>query len=89
VVVTNNLRDFVPLPEGIEVESPDDFLCNRFDLDPDGFVALLRSQSADMRNPPVSMEMLLERLDRGLHRHALTVRRCTPMLDGALNRSYG
>jgi len=33
--VTNNLRDFVPLPEGIEAQSPDDFLCNLFDLDPD------------------------------------------------------
>jgi hypothetical protein len=64
LIATNNLRDFVPLPEGVEAQSPDEFLCNLFDLDPDGFVALLQSQSADLRNPPVSMEMLLERLDR-------------------------
>jgi predicted nucleic acid-binding protein len=74
VVVTNNLRDFVPLPEGIEAQSPDDFLCNLFDLDPDGFVVLLQSQSADMRNPPVPMERLLERLDRAVPEFAQAVR---------------
>ena len=74
VVVTNNLRDFVPLPEGIEAQSPDDFLCNLFDLDPDGFVALLQSQSADLRNPPVLMERLLERLDRAVPEFVQAVR---------------
>lgn len=74
MVVTNNLRDFVPLPEGIEAQSPDDFLCNLFDLDPDGFVALLQDQSADLRNPPVSMERLLDRLDRAVPEFAQAVR---------------
>lgn len=74
VVVTNNLRDFVPMPEGIEAQSPDDFLCNLFDLDPDGFVALLQSQSADLQNPPVSLEMLIERLDRVVPEFAQAVR---------------
>ena len=75
VVVTNNLRDFVPLPEGIEAQSPDDFLCNLFDPDPDGFVVLLQSQSADMRNPPVPMERLLERLNRAVPEFVQAVRR--------------
>ena len=75
MVVTNNLRDFVPLPEGIEAQSPDDFLCNLFDLDPDGFVALLQDQSADLTNPPVSMERLLERLDRAVPEFVQAVRR--------------
>jgi predicted nucleic acid-binding protein len=36
VITTANLRDFAELPEGIEAQSPDVFLCNLFDLDPDG-----------------------------------------------------
>lgn len=31
VVTTLNLKDFRPLPEGIEAQSPDAFLCNLFD----------------------------------------------------------
>lgn len=42
VLVTSNLKDFKPLPDGIEAQSPDDFLHNLFDLDPAGFVALLQ-----------------------------------------------
>jgi predicted nucleic acid-binding protein len=34
VIVTSNLKHFRELPEGIEAQSPDDFLCNIFDLDP-------------------------------------------------------
>lgn len=41
VVTTSNLKDFKPLPDGIEAQSPDEFLCNLFDLDPDGFVEML------------------------------------------------
>jgi putative transposase len=34
VIATSNLKDFAPLPEGLEAQSPDEFLCNLFDLDP-------------------------------------------------------
>ncbi len=64
VVTTANLRDFTPLPDGIEAQSPDEFLCNLFDLDPDGFVEMLREQAADLQKPPVTFEELLERLAR-------------------------
>jgi hypothetical protein len=29
VIVTSNLKDFVPLPEGLEAQSPDDFLLDQ------------------------------------------------------------
>jgi len=62
VVTTANLKDFTELPPGIEAQSPDEFLSNLFDLDPDGFVELLRDQAADLDRPPVSFEELLTRL---------------------------
>jgi predicted nucleic acid-binding protein len=64
VVTTANLRDFTPLPDGIEAQSPDEFLCNLFDLDPETFVEMLRDQAADLRKPPVSFNELLARLAR-------------------------
>jgi predicted nucleic acid-binding protein len=64
VITTANLKDFGELPEGIEAQSPDVFLCNLFDLDPEGFVDLLREQAADLINPPMTFDELLERLAR-------------------------
>jgi predicted nucleic acid-binding protein len=64
VIVTSNLKDFGELPEGIEAQSPDEFLCNLFDLDPDGLVELLGEQAADLVNPPVTVDELLTRLAR-------------------------
>jgi predicted nucleic acid-binding protein len=59
VIVTANVRDFVDLPAGIEAQSPDQFLSNLFDLDPDGVVALLRKQAAALKKPPYTFEQLL------------------------------
>jgi predicted nucleic acid-binding protein len=64
VVTTSNLKDFTPLPDGIEAQSPDEFLCNLFDLDPEGFTEMLREQAADLQKPPVTFDELLERLAR-------------------------
>jgi predicted nucleic acid-binding protein len=64
VITTSNIKDFGELPEGIEAQSPDVFLCNLFDLDPESFVELLREQAADLINPPMSFEELLGRLAR-------------------------
>lgn len=64
VITTSNLKDFAELPEGIEAQSPDVFLCNLLDLDPGGFVDLLREQAADLINPPMTFEELLDRLAR-------------------------
>jgi hypothetical protein len=64
VIATSNLRDFAMLPDGIEAQSPDEFLCNLFDLNPDAFVDVLREQAADMQRPPVTFEEILLRLER-------------------------
>jgi predicted nucleic acid-binding protein len=64
VITTSNLKDFAELPEGIEAQSPDVFLCNLFDLDPETFVELLREQAADLIKPPMTFEELLGRLAR-------------------------
>lgn len=66
VVTTANLKDFVPLPDGIEAQSPDEFLCNLFDLDPGGFIEMLREQAGDLQKPPVSFHELLARLARAV-----------------------
>ena len=62
VIVTMNLRDFHDLPEGVEAQSPDDFLSNLFDLDPVGMVELLRDQAASLKKPPRSFEDVLAAL---------------------------
>jgi hypothetical protein len=59
VIVTQNLKDFVPLPAGVEALSPDDFLCGLLDIDSASMVELLRSQAAALRNPPVPLDRLL------------------------------
>jgi predicted nucleic acid-binding protein len=59
VIVTGNLRDFRTLPDGIEAQSPDEFLCNLLDLDPARLVALVREQSAALKRPPRSFDELL------------------------------
>ena len=64
VITTSNLKHFVPLPAGIEAQSPDEFLCNLYDLDPLVVMDLLREQAADLVNPPVTFEEVLERLSR-------------------------
>lgn len=62
VIVTMNLRDFRILPEGLEAQSPDDFLSNLFDLDPDVMIELLREQAAALRRPARSFEEIVEAL---------------------------
>jgi len=64
VIVTSNIKHFAPLPDGIEAQTPDVFLRNLFDLDPGGFIELLRDQAADLSRPPATFEELLERLAR-------------------------
>jgi predicted nucleic acid-binding protein len=73
VIVTANLKDFTPLPEGVEAQSPDEFLGNLFDLGPDEFVELLREQAADLVRPPMTFEDLLETLRRVAPDVVLTV----------------
>ena len=62
VIVTSNLKDFRVLPEGIEAQSPDDFLCNLFDLDEEGMIGLLERQAADLVKPERTLDELLNGL---------------------------
>ncbi len=64
VIVTANIKDFSALPDGVEAQLPDEFLCNLFDLDPPAFVEMLREQAADLTRPPVTFGDLLDRLSR-------------------------
>jgi predicted nucleic acid-binding protein len=59
VIVTNNLRDFQDLPDGVEVQSADQFLCNLYDLAPDVMVDLLAAQAAALRKPARSLDELM------------------------------
>jgi predicted nucleic acid-binding protein len=78
VIVTVNIRDFSVLPDGVEAQPPDEFLCNLFDLDPPAFVELLREQAADLTNPPVTFQELLDRLGRVVPDLVAAVRRSLP-----------
>lgn len=59
VIVTNNLRDFRPLPLGLEAQSPDEFLLNCFGIAPTTLVEVLQEQADALKRPPVSFDELL------------------------------
>jgi len=59
VIVTCNLRDFRTLPEGLEALSPDDFLSDLLDLNPDRMFELVCEQAKALRRPPRSVGELL------------------------------
>jgi predicted nucleic acid-binding protein len=79
VIVTSNLRDFQSLPEGVEAQSPDEFLGNLLDLHPAGLVEVLREQAADLVNPHVSFGELLDRLARVVPEFVAAVRELSPL----------
>jgi predicted nucleic acid-binding protein len=74
VIATANLRHFAQLPDGIEAQGPDAFLCNLFDLDPNGFIEMLAEQAENLKNPPMTFEELLGRLARVVPELVATVR---------------
>jgi predicted nucleic acid-binding protein len=74
VIVTSNLKDFENLPDGVEAQSPDEFLGNLLDLHPAGLVEVLREQAADLVNPPMSFDELLDRLARVVPEFVAVVR---------------
>lgn len=58
VIVTSNLKDFQRLPSGMEAQSPDEFLCHLFDLDPDVLVAALQQICDRNTHPPKEIRAL-------------------------------
>jgi predicted nucleic acid-binding protein len=62
VIVTYNLKDFPETalaPYGIEAQHPDKFVAHLFDLDPGAVCAAVRNQRQNLKNPPVSIDDLL------------------------------
>ncbi len=51
-------------PYAIEVQHPDDFVGNLFDLDAAAVIAAARKQRAQLKNPPLDPDQFLEVLRR-------------------------
>lgn len=75
VIVTNNIVDFAVLPDGVEAQTPDEFLSNLFDLDPEVMASSLRTQAAALRRPPRSLDELLAGLAKSVPLFIAEVRR--------------
>jgi predicted nucleic acid-binding protein len=73
VIVTCNLQDFQIVPNGVEAQSPDEFLSNLFDLDPDGIVELLRDQTAALKKPPRTFDEVVAALAKTVPAFAASV----------------
>jgi hypothetical protein len=67
VIMTQNARDFPEEglePYGIDVQHPDDFLCNHFSLAPGVFLAAVRKVRARLKNSPYTPKEYLAILTR-------------------------
>lgn len=73
-IITQNLKDFSILPDGIRAVSPDLFLVDRLAAMPEAVVDALRKQAASYRNPPTDFYALLEWLERDLPEFVKTMR---------------
>lgn len=83
-IVTYNLRDFpdeVLAPLGITVQHPDQFVEHLFDLNPSAVITAVRDQRASLRNPPKSVEALLDSyLQQGLATSVALLRQSAELL---------
>lgn len=64
-IVTFNLKDFPPerlAPYEIEAQHPDDFLFDLLDLAPGAMLSALNAQLVGLKNPPQTMNQLLDTL---------------------------
>ena len=64
VIVSANISDFQELPDGFEVQTPDEFLGHLYDLDPNLMVEIIREQAADLKNPPRTPEEVATALSK-------------------------
>lgn len=77
LIVTANLADFPApsLPDGLRVSPPDDFVLSMIDADIEAVVAVVETQAASLRHPPMTIAELLDGLAIvGLKRSAGAVR---------------
>ena len=68
------LKDFHPMPDGVEAQSPDDFLLDLLDLAPTDMVELIRRQATALNRPPVTLDDLLTGLGKTVPRFEAAVR---------------
>lgn len=67
VIVTKNLKDFPAeslLPYSIEAQTPDEFLMNLFDDQPDIIAQLVHDQADALRNPRASTHDVVRAIGR-------------------------
>ena len=65
MIVTSNLRDFPEAalaPHKMQALAPDTFLCLLARQYPEQMLLILREQAGDLRNPPKTLEQLLDTL---------------------------
>ena len=77
LIVTENLDDFPAgalEPYGLDVQHPDEFLCNQWELDEESMVAAIRLWLEDLSNPPLSLDQLLQKLELHTPRFCKMVR---------------
>ena len=66
IIVTSNLRDFPATalaPLGVEAHSPDEFLRQMYESDPQAIVKVLVDQAAALIAPPLTVDDVLNALD--------------------------
>ncbi len=60
VVVTENTCDFSEMPDGVEAQTADEFLCNLFDLNADRMMLALEKIGARRKRPPNEIQPLAD-----------------------------
>lgn len=83
-IITFNLRDFPESalrPLGIEAQHPDDFIMRLLELDTAAVCEAVKRQRATLKNPPMTVELLLEKLQQQqLPATVASLRRYAPLL---------
>lgn len=77
VIVTTNLKHFPKdalAPFGIKAQHPDVFLTNLNKNFTDTIVKVIQQQSQDLKNPPLSVTQLLDKLSKQVPEFASKVR---------------
>ena len=75
VIVTYNLKDFPRSALSdfhVEAQSPDEFLTDLFDLDPNVMLRILQEQARDLKSPPMAFADFITLLDKKLRLHDFT-----------------
>ena len=83
VIVTSNLKDFptdVLAPHGIVAQHPDMFIRGLLQTDPEGVIAALEADRADLVNPPLTVGDYLAVLERSGLRETVAALRVTGLM---------